>query len=214
MVDETEIRENQREFYSNFRDCTEQFKKLPRAFCYDISTGLIEVAKIQSSGDWYTNEKTINSILLLLFCWDFSSNKKKRIRKKDIIELIESTENLLKKLNDSTIYNFDKEDEEIISYIYTSFKETLGQTGASKALSLLNPSLFLIWDTRIRKRLRGNIIKGIANGKNPEHYLSYLRGMREIIERLGLCEKIEKKEDIVKKINEFHYLKIVTEDEV
>jgi len=55
------------------------------------------------------------------------------------------------------------------------------QTGASKALGLLNPELFVMWDTKIRKRLKKEHIKGIDNGETPENYLKFLYGIKYII---------------------------------
>jgi hypothetical protein len=81
----------------------------------------------------------------------------------------------------------------------------MGQTGASKALSLLNPKLFVMWDTRIRNKLRKKIIPGIGNGEKAEYYINFLKGIQKIIHDHHLVSKIKKNDHIAKKIDEYHY---------
>lgn len=195
--------------YEHFYDPTNNFKEEPRAFCYDLSQKLISKAKIQNPNNWYTREKTINAILLLLFCWNFASPITKKLKKQDINDLLRKTNKDLKALENKTILNFDKYDEKIIKDIYKEFKSVVGQTGASKALSLINPKLFVMWDTRIRGRLKKFLIKGIDNGKKPEHYLKFLKGINLIIKRYKLEDKVNQSSPIAKKIDEYNYVEII-----
>lgn len=195
--------------YEHFYDPTNNFKEEPRAFCYDLSQKLISKAKIQNPNNWYTHEKTINAILLLLFCWNFASPITKKLKRQDINDLLKKTNKDLKALENKTILHFDKYDENIIKNIYKEFKSVVGQTGASKALSLLNPKLFVMWDTKIRGRLKKFLIKGIDNGKNPEHYLKFLKGTNLIIKRYKLEDKVNQSSPIAKKIDEYNYVEII-----
>ena len=85
----------------------------------------------------------------------------------------------------------------------------MGQTGASKALSLLNPKLFVMWDTKIRRRLNKELIKGINNGKTPESYLRFLYGIKDIIEKYKIKDKLPRSAIVAKKIDEYNYVKII-----
>lgn len=196
------------DLYEQFYDPTDNFKEEPRAFCYDLSRELISEAKNQVSDDWYMCEETVTAILLLLFCWNFASPITKKLKRQDIRDLLEKTKSNLKTLDTKTIMNFDKHDEKVITNVYREFKDALGQTGASKALSLLNVKLFVMWDTDIRARLRKYLIKGIDNGREPEHYLRFLKGIKTIIKKYHLEKKIPQEAVIAKKVDEYNYVEI------
>jgi hypothetical protein len=98
--------------------------------------------------------------------------------------------------------------------LFDEFSTAFGQTGASKALSLLNPKLFVMWDTRIRKELNKKLIKGIGNGETGESYVTFLKGMQRIIEEFKLESKLPPNSIIAKKIDEYHFVKFVMSKEV
>ena len=199
------------DLYMNFRDPTEDFKREPRAFVYDLALELIERAKEKDGGKWYLSDDTINAIFLILYAWNFASPITKKLTRDGVRGVILSSERDLRKLEGKTIVNFTENDEVLIESVFSRFKDTFGQTGASKALSLLNPNLFVMWDTKIRRGLRKNYIRGIGNGERSAQYVWFLRGIKGIIEEYGLTEKIEGNAPITKKIDEFHYVKFVME---
>jgi len=193
--------------YKDFSDPSEKFKEEPRSFCYDLASDLIKEAKLNSS-DWYTHEKTIQGILLLLFCWNFAAKETKKLTISKIQGILESNKRELSDLGRFSLLTFNKSCEELIKKIYQEFRSLFGQTGASKALSLLNPQLFVMWDTKIRNRLR-KIIKNIYNGESPESYLKFLYGIRDIAVKFNLQDKLARDAILAKKIDEFHYVNIV-----
>ena len=85
----------------------------------------------------------------------------------------------------------------------------MGQTGASKALSLLNPKLFVMWDTKIRKRLKKELITGIGNGEKSENYVTFLKGIQRIINEYNLKQKLPLDSIVAKKVDEYNYVKII-----
>jgi hypothetical protein len=85
----------------------------------------------------------------------------------------------------------------------------MGQTGASKALSLMNPDLFVMWDTKIRKRLNKCLIPNISNGEEDEHYITFLKGIKSLIDRYELARRIPPGASLAKKIDEFNYAKLI-----
>lgn len=199
------------EFYSDFPQRIEEFyANEPRAFCYDLSLSLINNAKETDIENWYYNNKTIEGILLLLYCWNFASPITKKLTKPIIENLLRTNKDNLKYLESYSILDFNENVHQRILEVFGNFKIIFGQTGASKALSLLNTKLFIMWDTKIRKTLRNlNLVSRIGNGEKPENYLKFMIDMKEVISRNGLVNLIENAEDITKKIDEFHFAKIV-----
>jgi len=200
-----EIFNGYEDFNKNKKDF---FVEEPRAFCYDISRELIEESKRKNSKNWHVQEETVNAILLLLYCWNFASRITKSLTKKQIRTLLKQSTMELEYLKNKTIMNFSEDDEKHIKKLYKRFKKELGQTGAAKALSLLNWELFVMWDTEIRKVLRRKWIKGIRNGETSENYLKFLYGVRRIIKEEKLEKGFKATIPIAKKIDEYHYLKI------
>jgi len=68
-----------------------------------------------------------------------------------------------------------------------------------------------MWDTKIRNKLRKTIIN-IHNGESPESYVSFLIGMRDIALKFNLEEKLPPDAILAKKIDEYHFAKIVMPD--
>ena len=199
------------DFYSDFPKRIEHFHKYePRAFCYDLAMNLVNQAKNNDSENWYIHSKTIEGIILLLFCWNFAAIKTKELTKTKVENLLRANKDKLKALEKYDIMDFSSSLYNNISKVFKTFKNIFGQTGASKALSLLNPKLFVMWDTKIRKGLnKKKIMSRIGNGEKAEHYLKFLEQIKRIIETEKLLERNIKREEIAKKIDEFHYAKIV-----
>ena len=208
-----ENKENLFEFYKKFYDPTEKFKQEPRYFCYEIATELIK--KAQKMGkNWYEDENTLKGILLLLFCWNFAAKQTKKLKFENLKEVLVKCKKKLQFLEEYSIEDLNPNNKELkkaIEEVYKEFKNLMGQTGASKALSLLNPKLFVMWDTKIRRFLK-EFIKNIENGEKPEHYYNFLLGIKKIILEFNLQEKIPQNSIIAKKIDEYHYVEIVMKD--
>lgn len=195
--------------YDEFYDPSRDFNREPRAFCYELATQFIAKAKETGKEKWYEDENTVKGILLLLFTWNFAAKKTKRLNFDNFGELLRETKDRLKSLEKYTIENADGKAWDIIKNVFENFKKLLGQTGASKALSLLNPHLFVMWDTAIRKRLKRHLIKGICNGEKPEHYIIFLKGIQKIIKDYRIREKLPPGSVIAKIVDEYNYVRIV-----
>ncbi len=195
--------------YNEFYDPSEDFLNEPRAFCYEIASQLVKEAKKNTGESWYEEKDTIKGVLLLLFTWNFAAKKTKKINFQNVGELLRNTKNGLKFLEKYSIRTADHDAWVIIQLIFDQFRSILDQTGASKALSLLNPELFVMWDTAIRKRLNIELIPGIMNGQNGEKYVIFLKGIQKIIKEYRIAEKLPQNSIIAKKIDEYHYVRIV-----
>lgn len=197
-------------FYKNFSDPTKTFyKSETRAFCWDLSCKLIEIAKRKDPQNWYTHILTIKGILLLLYCWNFAANKTKKLKKWKVKKAIQNSISELRFLEKYNLLTIDESCDDKIKKIYKEFLNPFDQTGASKALCLLNPELFVMWDTKIRAFLRKSLIQGINNGEKSEHYILYLKKLNEFAIKYNLNKKISGKGTLAKKLDEYHYLKIV-----
>jgi hypothetical protein len=195
--------------YLTFYDPTKDFQKESRSFCYDLAADFIRQAKSISGKNWYEDINTVKGILLLLYTWNFAAKETKKLNFQNIRELIRKTEDDLIFLENYTIRTADNEAWIVIKRIFDLYKKLLGQTGTSKALSLLNPELFVMWDTAIRKRLKRELIPGIRNGERGEYYIKFLKGMQKIIEEYHIAKKLTKKSVIAKKVDEYNYVTIV-----
>lgn len=195
--------------YARFCDPTELFRAEPRAFCYDLATQFVTEAKQEAPNDWYDHCNTVKGVLLLLFTWNFAARQTKKLNFDNVGKLIRSNKKDLEFLEQFSVENVGDHAWGVIKRVFAKFKRLLGQTGASKALSLLNPHLFVMWDTAIRKRLRKELIPGINNGQRPEHYVIFLKGIRSIIDQYRLPKKLPRGCVVAKKIDEYNYVKIV-----
>lgn len=195
--------------YHQFHDPSQLFLKEPRAFCYELSTQLIEKAKEISADNWYENEYTIKGLLLLLFTWNYAAKETKKLNFLNVGELLRATKKDLILLEKYSIITVDDTAWEVIKGIFNQFRNLIGQTGSSKALSLLNPELFVMWDTSIRKYLNRKLIPGIESGNKGEHYVIFLKGIKNIIKAYNISEKLSPDSVIAKKIDEFHYVTLV-----
>lgn len=195
--------------YDKFYDPSQDFLQEPRAFCYDLATQFINQAKDNDINDWYNDTNTIKGILLLLFTWNFAAKETKKLNFRNVGQLIKNNKNELKILEKYSIETVDEHAWPLIKDVFGKFKMLLGQTGASKALSLLNPALFVMWDTRIRARLTKLLIPGIMNGKYPEHYVIFLKGIQKIIKEYHIKDKLPLGSIVAKKVDEYNYAKII-----
>jgi hypothetical protein len=203
------VKNGRDKLYEEFYDPNEDFKREPRAFCYDLAVRFISEAKEATKDNWYEDENTVKGILLLLFTWNFAAKKTKALNFGKIRSLLGRTKDELRLLEGYTIENADEHAWERIKKIFKEFRNVVDQTGASKALSLLNPQLFVMWDTAIRARLRRDLIPGIENGEEAEHYVTFLKGIQGIVKRYGIREKLPPNSVVAKKVDEYNYVRIV-----
>jgi hypothetical protein len=195
--------------YNDFHDPSHDFLREPRAFCYELASNLINHAKEVDGENWRENVDVKKGIILLLYTWNFAAKETKKLNFENVGELIKVAKDDFKFLDKYSIENADDDAWEKVELIFDQFRILLGQTGASKALSLLNPNLFVMWDTAIRKRLNKELIPGIMNGERGEYYVKFLKGIKKIIEDYGISEKLLHGSMVAKKIDEYHYVNIV-----
>jgi len=126
------------QFYKEFSDPSEEFQDEPRAFCYELACKLINEAK-QESSNWYVHAKTIQGILLLLFCWNFTARKTKKLTISKVRNLLENNKNELAQIEGYSLLTFDGPCEEKIKKVYNQFRDLFGQTGRKQSSEFIEP---------------------------------------------------------------------------
>jgi hypothetical protein len=197
------------DIYEHFFDPTDEFLREPRAFIYDLAEGLLIEAKKASPGDWYEDERVVKGILLLLYTWNFAARETKKLSIENLGPLVTASKKNLQFLEGYDIISADEGAWPRVETTFDIFRPICGQTGASKALSLLNPRLFVMWDTGIRSWLGTHLIRGIGNGETGEKYALFLRGSQRIIGEYHLKEKLPPDSNVAKKFDEYNYVQMV-----
>jgi len=171
--------------YSDFFNLVEKFNKEEnRAFFYDIAIKMVNEVKKERGDKWLLDGRTISAIMLIEYTWNFASPITKKLTHGKVKNLLMKNYNDLLELQNSSLTKITSLDNNIIVAIFEDFKEIFGQTGASKALAIINPNLFVMWDTEIRKKLKIKYKIDIGNGQSGKHYLNFLRFIKSEIDKL------------------------------
>jgi hypothetical protein len=130
------------------------------------------------------------AIMLFVIDWNWVYFKDRNDIERFATELyqtLRNTKDTLKEISELNIILLDEESlerlETTIQTLYERFKGILGDTGASKALHVLCPNFFIMWDANIRE------------GYDTYDYLTFLYGMRnelrEAVELYGKDKHLE-----------------------
>ena len=167
-----------------------------------------------------TLEEKTKALLILLLSWNQTYYRFHPFTLRHFFALknnLHKTKGYFFKLETKNInnINLDAENRKLIRGIYSRFR-FLGPTGASKAIHLLNPNLFVMWDDGIRKRYK--IYKN-----NATNYIRFLKTMKCLSNKVvhSYCQEfgcsenkalveISKKADnrtLAKLIDEYNYVR-------
>ncbi len=86
-----------------------------------------------------------------------------------------------------------------IAELFTAFESLLGPVGAAKALHLLGPQFFPLWDREIAKAY------GIALDASGLNAAGYLRFMTIVVSQVVQLSSSEQLDRLLKRIDEFNY---------
>lgn len=175
--------------------------------------------------DWYRSDDLVyGGLMLLLYTWNFAARKTKTMDGDEIKSTLEEHKDAFEAVQDRELVETDLSDEsitaEVLREVWPELREHFGQTGTSKALSLLSPDLFMIWDEEIRGRRRrsqddppgtkrpdrgvyfymkedGYDLENnsMAFGQSVDDYLAFLRYCQEILADIGTCPVTTKREE-------------------
>ena len=113
--------------------------------------------------------------------------------------LVESYGPQLWALRRRSIATLSNDDEESVRSLFAAFAEVLGQVGAAKALHLLAPHFFPLWDTAIAELIYHVHMK--KRGFNAAGYWTFMNKVKEQCDRLGDIGR-----NPLKALDEYNYI--------
>jgi len=130
-------------------------------------------------------------IEVLLLTWNTvylqrQPEKVKRSLEGDILEAYRNTKNDFEFLKDKKLETIDLKDPDIVNRIKRIFKtfishKSIESTGASKAIHLINPELFMMWDNEIKKNHHKlHPFYRIRSESSEECYVEFMKMMQEV----------------------------------
>jgi hypothetical protein len=169
----------------------------PRYLFYRVATELIALARKN-----ITNVSVAEALAVLLQTWNVSFYRfRGGFNEQDLVEikkLLSDHGVIIEEYRQRSIASFSTVEEEALRSLFTCFETVLGPVGAAKALHLLAPLFFPIWDRAIAKVYRMNLNRGASH--------EYIRFMQLCKEQCRvLKEQGAPWPDLLKAIDEYNY---------
>ncbi len=171
----------------------------PRDLFYRAATELLDLAM---RGE--TSLSVAEAIAVLLQTWNRRYYNRSRPFDSqhflDIERVVSTHQQVLATFRRRSIESFGDEDEARVRRVFDSFEEVLGRVGASKALHLLAPRFFPLWDNAIAQRY------GVAlreRGRNADRYCRFMGIAKKQWETLGGEQAVRR--NPLKAIDEYNY---------
>jgi hypothetical protein len=173
------------------RGCEKFHEMEPRDIIYLVARKII----LENPNSEY---HILAGIEVLLLVWNAvylqrQPDKVKRSLENDILEAYRNTKNDFEFLKGKKLESIDLKDPDIVNKIKGIFKafathKSIESTGASKAIHLVNPELFMMWDSEIKKNYhRLHPSYQIRSEFTNECYVEFMRTMQEVAR--GILEK-------------------------
>ncbi len=177
----------------------------PRDLFYHAASELVRLSR--------TNATDINlaeALAVLLLTWNqsfyrFHPDLYSEEHFKDIEGLLEAHEATIAKFGRGSIFTLRDEDRETVQTIFTAFRKILRPTGAAKALHLLAPTFFPIWDFAIRQAYgkRGGV--PYADRGEAPGYWAFMKATRRQYENVEPEWRLDV--GILKALDDYNYCK-------
>lgn len=193
-----------------FLESINKFRQIEkRANFYDIAREIV-------------NDYPIQACIIILAVWNVGNFRHVKNREQFLFEFestFEECKPLFKKLENMEFQNADFYNiHHIIKEIYTKLSKIkgVGFTGASKVMHLINPNLFVIWDSYISGQKPKKYYKGLDLVKNyqwvhkryerdADGYIDFLKDMQVLFKDINLSTNGR---TFAKVIDEFNYINI------
>jgi hypothetical protein len=173
----------------------------PRDLFYRVSTRLLELAAERDIGI-----DPAECLAMLLQTWNrdfyrfhgpFTDE-----RLTNLTALLAHFKGMLEAYRQRRLEGFGPSDEPGVAELFTAFEMELGKVGAAKALHLLAPEFFPLWDARIAQVVYHVYDKG--RGFNAPSYLKAMRLIQQQVANLGGWSAF--RTNPLKAIDEFNYV--------
>lgn len=117
--------------------------------------------------------------------------------------LIRDNQRQLRRLSRRSITSLNAKEQPRIAEMFSSFETLLGPVGAAKALHLLAPRFFPLWDRAIASHYSLSMKR---RGENASTYIEFMKVTKRQVGTLELQTINE--EDVLKMIDEYNYSNI------
>ena len=141
----------------------------PRDLFYRAATDLVALARQRA-----TSLSVAEALAVLLQTWNKNYYRFHTFDKThfaSIEKLLLDHPNILARYRNLTIDNLDRGEQPTVSSLFQAFENLLGPVGAAKALHLLAPRLFPLWDRHIAKAYGLTLGNARSNG---DHYWRFM----------------------------------------
>lgn len=170
----------------------------PRDLFYRVATELVALALRRA-----TELSLAEALAVLLQTWNKAYYQYRRFDNAhfaSLQRLLSTHEAALAKYRDQLIDALEPEEGREVAKLFHAFEQVLGPVGAAKALHLLAPKLFPLWDRAIAKayglQLRGR-------GSNAQQYWEFLLLSQK--QCRGLRRGVGRHTNPLKAIDEYNY---------
>lgn len=187
----------------------EFLRREPRDLFYRAASYLLHVAGSKARGE--APFSRAEAVALLLFVWNQAVYWRDPLRRGRDLEALEDLLHrhrpLLEGLRSRDIASLRDEDRDVVEGLFREFAAALGPVGAAKALHLLAPDLFPLWDTSIAKAYGFGLPH--APEKDARRYWGFMRCMaalcRQVRDRYGDRLPDFARDHLLKALDEWNY---------
>lgn len=166
---------------------------------YRVATALVRLSKRRQN-----RVKVADALAALLLTWNasfYTRNPGPRRRLvRDLDGLLGKHRRALARLSGASIKSLRTHEEDARS-VFAAFDEKLGPVGAAKALHLLAPRFFPLWDRAIAKAYLGGGMQ--KAGKNVDRYLRFMELVQGQYESLPDARTLGRYQ--LRALDEFNY---------
>jgi hypothetical protein len=166
------------------RGCVKFHEMEPRDIIYLVARKII-------SENPDSEYHILAGIEVLLLTWNavylqHQLEKVRRSLENDTLKAYRTVKSDFESLKDKRLETVDLKDSEIVNKIKSIFKafasrQSIESTGASKAIHLINPDLFMMWDSEIKRNYhRLHPSYQIRSEFTNECYVEFMRTMQEV----------------------------------
>jgi hypothetical protein len=172
-----------------------------RDFQYRVAVELLRLGRSRK-----TDITEPEALGVLLLSWNSNFYRYQRNKRRslliDLEQLLKTHSPALAGYRKRSIEGLSSTDEKAVSSLFAAFEEKLWPVGAAKALHLLGPNFFPLWDTAIRNAY------GLAEAgrrRNAPRYWAFMQTIKTQCAQFGGSKRIGR--PALKALDEFNYVK-------
>lgn len=171
----------------------------PRAVIYDAAQILL-----QGAVDDYEHLSPVVAISALIQSWNFAYYKTIACDAGHLVDLEIAIHGVWQdclSFRRRDIASFDREkDEPTVRHVFTALEHVLGRVGAPKAMHVIAPAFFPLWDNYIAPAY--GITLG-APGRNTDSYLAFMEIVKQQAAHVRVI--LPSRPDVLKALDEYNY---------